>query len=647
MPKITILPDNRIWEIEKGLRLRDALLAAGEIVDAPCGGQGTCGKCKVLCQGEAVLACQTPVDRDLTVTLPPDTGGPLGDPQAGSFLAFDIGTTTLTCQVLDRLGHILQAASVRNPQVGFGADVVSRIRAASAGHRQMLTAQIRSAMEALIWKLCANPQEIETVCVVGNPAMQQLFLGKDLSNLAQIPFKPILCKPEMTDCAPFLPICPRAKLLIVPDISGFVGADTVAAVLSCGMQDTDELTLLVDIGTNAELVLGNRQKMVACAAAAGPALEGANISCGMRYAPGAIHRVRIENGRLCWEGAQKPVGICGSGLIDAVACALELGLVNQRGKILDDPGSSAQGNRCIRIADGVSLTQEDIRQVQLAKGAIRAGIGLMMQHMDVTFGDIHHVVLAGTFGATIDPASACRIGLLPDALLPKARGVGNAAVYGAAILAADPGKLDITQRILDITHYLDLSTHPAFPKTFAKAMRFREDWAAVAKNLGFDYAQTFDPAILQAREDVRAMCAADRCHAYGKNWTCPPHCGSLEECQRRMGSYKQGILVQTLGHLHKTIDTRAYRETEERHLESFAALCKAIRRGYPEALCLGAGGCRVCKRCAFPEPCRFPEQAVSSMEGYGLFVTQVCRDVGLSYYHGEKTITYTGCILYG
>ena len=167
-----------------------------------------------------------------------------------------------------------------------------------------------------------------------------------------------------------------------------------------------------------------------------------------------------------------------------------------------------------------------------------------------------------------------------------------------------------------------------------------------AMALGFDAAVTFDPAILEARQDVRDMCSADQCGLYGKNWGCPPHCGTLEECQRKMQSYSHGVLLQTVGYMTKTIDSRCYRETERRHLEQLYALAALVREAYPDALCLGAGGCRICKQCAYPEACRFPERAMSSMEGYGLFVTQVCRDAGVPYSHGEKTITYCACILY-
>ena len=173
-----------------------------------------------------------------------------------------------------------------------------------------------------------------------------------------------------------------------------------------------------------------------------------------------------------------------------------------------------------------------------------------------------------------------------------------------------------------------------------------EKWIDLALELGFTHAIPLDPGILEPRTEVRAMCAADKCGAYGKNHTCPPYCGSLEDCARRMGSYRRGILLQTVGKLDKDIDTRGYRRAEQRHLEAFAQFCGRIRRAHPDALCLGTGGCRICKQCAWPEPCRFPEKALSSMEAYGLFVTQVCRDAGIPYHHGPRTITYTACVLY-
>lgn len=173
-----------------------------------------------------------------------------------------------------------------------------------------------------------------------------------------------------------------------------------------------------------------------------------------------------------------------------------------------------------------------------------------------------------------------------------------------------------------------------------------ERWIQEAQNVGFDVVVPCNVSTLKPMREVRDMCRSDKCHAYNKNWTCPPDCGTLEECAARIQRYGQGILMQTIGHMTKDIDSRCYRETERRHMECFLKMVRLIRQEYPDALCLGAGGCRICKKCAYPEPCRFPEQAYSSMEGYGLFATQVCRDNDVRYHYGERTITYSACILF-
>lgn len=173
------------------------------------------------------------------------------------------------------------------------------------------------------------------------------------------------------------------------------------------------------------------------------------------------------------------------------------------------------------------------------------------------------------------------------------------------------------------------------------------DWIAVAKECGFDEAAELDVATLKPMQMVRDSCATDKCHAYNHNWTCPPVCGTLDECAEKMRGFSHGILLQTIGHMQKTIDTKGYRETEKKHTQRLFAFAQRIRQDYPQCLCLGAGGCRICEKCAYPEPCRFPEKSMSSMEAYGLFVTQVCRDNHMQYYYGAKTITYTACVLYG
>lgn len=173
-----------------------------------------------------------------------------------------------------------------------------------------------------------------------------------------------------------------------------------------------------------------------------------------------------------------------------------------------------------------------------------------------------------------------------------------------------------------------------------------ENWIRIAKECGFTHAAALDVSTLVPRQAVRDMCAEDKCGAYGKNWTCPPFCGTLAECEAKMQSYSHGILLQTVGVLEKNIDTKGYARTEQMHLDAFGRFCGILRQQHPQALCLGSGGCRICKSCAWPEVCRFPELAYSSMEGYGLFVTQVCWENAMEYYHGPKTVTYTACALF-
>ena len=660
MPIITLPENNKIFSVSAGVNLLDALKENGIYPDAPCGGNGTCGKCTMLVNGTEVLACKTVVDRDMTVVLPraeirtlqesfcaEQSIDPLRD---GYLLAFDIGTTSVVCVLLDgKTGAELAQSSVLNPQVAYGADVITRIRQAVQGKLAFLTQLIRHAMTDLTQTVCddagISPKKVGVVSVVGNPAMQQLFLGICPENLSEIPFAPALTEAKAVSCKEILPICSEAQLLIVPDIAGFIGADTIGCLLATKLYEDDALTLLVDIGTNGEMVLGNRDGMIACATAAGPALEGANIQFGMRAAEGAIDHVWTEDGKILCSviGGGAAKGICGSGLVDAVAVGLQLGLINKRGRILSD-------DHVLPLTEKIYLTQEDIRQVQLAKGAIYAGIVLLAKQLGVEIEEIQKVQLAGAFGSFLNPENACRIGLLPEALLQKIEAVGNAALSGAKMLACNKKLLPFTRNLVERTGFLELASLPSFPRIFAKAMLFREDfitrWLEEAKRLGFDVAVELDAQQLVAREDVRAMCVEDKCGAYNKNWTCPPAIGSVEKCQQQMRRYKRGILLQTVGHMHKAVDSKCYRETEQRHMKNFYALAEAIRKVYPDALCLGAGGCRVCRQCNYPEPCRFPDKAVSGMEGYGLFVTQVCRDAGIPYHHGDRTITYTACVLF-
>ena len=488
--KITISSGDTVISADEGATLLSALTSAGVVVSAPCGGYGTCGKCRVMVDGVEKLSCRTIVDRDMVVSLPEAENiavltdsinaeismNPLKE---GYLLAVDIGTTTVACYLLDGVtGQELANASMLNPQAPFGADVVSRIQAARKGKMQLLTDCIRDCLTELTRNVCreANilPEYIGVVSIVGNPAMQQLFMGISTDNLATVPFNPVLTESKTVSAKDYLPVCENALLLVVPDISGYVGADTMGCVLATRQYDAEELTLMVDIGTNGEMVLGNKEHLIACSTAAGPALEGANIHFGMRGAPGAIDHVWLEDGVIQCSviGGEKAKGICGSGLIDAVAVLLDDGIIDLRGRILTP--EEVDGQRVVYLTPEIYLTQEDIREVQLAKGAIAAGIELMAQQIGVTLDDIQKVLLAGAFGTFMDTENACKIGLLPHALSGKITAIGNAAGSGAKLMACNKEEFARTQELVERIDFLELASLPKFQRTFARNMRFED-----------------------------------------------------------------------------------------------------------------------------------------------------------------------------
>ena len=265
-----------------------------------------------------------------------------------------------------------------------------------------------------------------------------------------------------------LPISASGRVRMLPNIAGFVGADTTACLVATEFDRREPLTLLIDIGTNGEMVLGNRQRRIACSTAAGPAFEGANISCGMRGGPGAVDHVFVEDGRIAWHaiGDQPPVGICGSGLVDLVAVLLEQGYINKRGRLPEPfclPGTQ------------VVLTQKDVREVQLAKAAIRAGIELMVRQLGVRLTDIEEVCLAGAFGSYLDPKSACKIGMIPPCLFDRIRSIGNAAGEGARLCALNLQEYRNSSRIAAETEFLELATFLDFQRSFVGQMVFAEE----------------------------------------------------------------------------------------------------------------------------------------------------------------------------
>jgi len=481
---IRVLPEDRILNAPHGANLLEILRDAGLHPDAPCGGRGTCGKCRVDVDGVSCLSCRTIVDRDMTVTLPHSgnavilTSGVSAETTADGTcdyaLAVDIGTTTVVAYLLDgKTGELLSQASCLNPQTHFGADVISRIQYVTTNRSDELQKAIVLALSTLAedaaQKAGIPVEDIGVVSIVGNTAMHHLLLGIDPSPLTTPPYMPKICQALERPAAELLPAAPNAMVRVLPNIAGFVGADTVGCLAATRFDRLEKLTLMIDIGTNGEMVLGDRLRRLACSTAAGPAFEGAKISCGMRGAEGAVDHVWLEDGKLVWHviGDCEAVGLCGSGLLDLVACLLETGDITERGRM---PAQS------YRLGDTqVVLTQKDVREVQLAKGAIRAGIELMCEHLGAQVEDIDTVYLAGAFGNYLDPAAACRIGMIPPCLQTRIKPIGNAAGEGAKLSALSRDEFAYSSSLGMGTEFLELASMREFQDRFIWSLNFQEE----------------------------------------------------------------------------------------------------------------------------------------------------------------------------
>ncbi len=470
---VTFMPQGKKVTVPEGTTLLQAQIASGLSPDAPCGGKGTCGKCRVLADGAEVLACQTVVDRDRTVALPEKhtakilTGSILPETTADGTddyaLAFDIGTTTVVCYLLDgKTGAQLAQSSAMNPQQQYGADVISRIQEVLDHGGGALSGCIRETMAALCREVCRRvgiaPEAVTVTAIVGNTAMHHLLLNIDPKPLVTPPYMPSVSR------AMELP----GGVRVLPNIAGFVGGDTVGCLVATRFDRREKLTLLIDIGTNGEMVLGNKARRIACSTAAGPAFEGARISCGMRGAEGAVDHVWLEDGAIRFHviGDTTPLGLCGSGILDLTAVLLETGTVT---------GSGRMPCGAFALCENVVLTQKDVREVQLAKAAIRAGIELLAQTMGAEIPDIQQVLLAGAFGSYMDPRSACRIGMIPPALEGRIEAIGNAAGEGAKLCALSRAEFAYSQRLADTTEFLELASLPRFQDCYVDALEFEEE----------------------------------------------------------------------------------------------------------------------------------------------------------------------------
>lgn len=483
--QVTIENDGRTFSVPAGTVLLDVLQTHDLHPDAPCGGVGKCKKCTVTVNGQQVLSCQTVVDQNMTVALPKEQKAEIltdslsvavtPDGTCEYALAFDLGTTTVVAYLLDgHSGALAAQASCMNPQSQFGADVISRIQYAMDGGAEALSSTIRSALVKLTREVSEKAgiasTQIGIASLVGNTAMHHLLLGIDPKPLTVPPYMPNVFEALTLKGADYLPIGEDAVLRILPNIAGFVGADTVGCMLSTRFDKLEELTLMIDIGTNGEMVLGDKNRRIACSTAAGPAFEGAKIQCGMRGAPGAIDKVFLQDGKVSYHviGEEKAVGICGSGLLDLVATLL-------RSEDLDESGRLEEGTEYMLEGCEVFLSQKDIREVQLAKAAIRAGIELMCRKLNVKVEDIQKVYLAGAFGNYLDPKSACTIGMIPPILLERIQPIGNAAGEGAKLASLREDEFLYSQSLAKNTEFLELASMEEFNDCYVDCLMFEEE----------------------------------------------------------------------------------------------------------------------------------------------------------------------------
>ena len=487
---ITLEPLGEIIKVNAGTPLIDTLHEFG--VEFPCGGKGTCGACKVkLLAGELKadeaqqqrlkklklgsdwrLACYCTADSDITLEISQFEHIILADnstfefqPQNGFGIAVDLGTTTVVAQLINlENGHILDSVSDINPQAKFGGDLIARIQSCLDGKQEEQQTLIRKKIGQMIQSILKkNPVEVARIVVVGNTVMHHIFTGLKVNSLSFYPFEsPDLGAQNFTTEELGWNLSTDTKVQFFPSIGSFVGSDILAGIAATKMANRKEFSVLIDLGTNGEIVVGNRDKIVCASTAAGPAFEGANIHQGMRATTGAISSVTTENGAMKSHviGNVKAKGICGSGLIDVLAILLERGEIGMFGEI-------NSGAEAIELTPGVSLTQQDIREFQLAKAAIATGIQLLMNQLNISYDDVENVFIAGGFGNFLTLKNVIRTGLI-ECEEEKIIKLGNTALIGAKMFLFEED--NFIENILSKTTHINLEGDKTFQDIYIEKM---------------------------------------------------------------------------------------------------------------------------------------------------------------------------------
>jgi uncharacterized 2Fe-2S/4Fe-4S cluster protein (DUF4445 family) len=497
--RIVLQPTQVELTAPAGTPLRDLLFEQG--VEFPCGGRGRCRGCRVRVHEGTVelndaqrerlseeeldngwrLACQCSLAGDLVVELRQWDAAILADdspfifePRPGLGVAVDLGTTTLVAQLLDlTTGRVLAVRTALNAQARYGADVMSRIEYAIAGDHlpvleDLIRRQIASLIDQMIFSSKATRDDIRDVVLVGNTVMHHLFSELDVEPLSHYPFEsPHIGLQQFRARDLDWNLNPQATIRFLPCLGGFVGSDVLAGVLATRLSESEEMGALIDLGTNGEIVVGNNSRLLCASTAAGPAFEGARISMGMRAATGAISQVVVEYQRLVCHvlGNAAPQGLCGSGLVDAVAAGLDL-------RVIEPSGRFSNGRKEWTLAGPVVLTQSDIRELQLAKGAIAAGLGLLLDRLGAGINDVKKLYLAGAFGNYVSRASARRIGLI-NLPVDQVSPAGNTALLGAKLaLFSGDGEEGAYTRLRRKIEHVALKSDAKFQEVFVDGLAF-------------------------------------------------------------------------------------------------------------------------------------------------------------------------------
>lgn len=609
--RVVFEPDGAEVYVPAGTLLSKAAAAAGRAIETPCGGIGTCGKCRVIVSGvvgepDSVelrllkqdelaagmrLACRTLIVGEMSVTIPDTSRSmvqkilshgvlrecnvlsgvskiycelpkPSLDDERAEFerlaeylcaqdvkltpnlnvirnissiiksadykitavlhgdeliavepgdttehcygIAYDLGSTTIVGYLMDlSTGEDLAVASDMNPQMVYGDDLVSRISFATTQENgdKILQAAAVDALSRIAESVCETAgisiANIYKATIVGNTCMTHLLLGIDVTSLGQSPYVPSVCSDITLSSQDLsLPFAPEAKVIVLPNVAGFVGSDLVGVLLSSLWEENGRTRLAVDIGTNGEMALLHKGKTYVCSAAAGPAFEGAGISCGMRGAPGAIDSVIIgESVEISTIDNRRPIGICGSGLVDAVAQMLDAEIIDMAGRMIapDEAGNLPEAVRKWLIetdagvefvlakkeesgsGKAITLSQKDIRHLQLAKGSIHAAIQTLIRTAGTTDNELSEILLAGAFGNYIRVESAIRIGLIPDIDKEKVLSIGNAAGAGARLALLSEQEMDTARKLALNAEHLELAVSPDYQMELMERMMFPEE----------------------------------------------------------------------------------------------------------------------------------------------------------------------------